>query len=130
MCRSRRGPLSKAEQAKAAKAGRLRARADKLCARGNRLQQRIDKLYERAEELGSQLRKLLAQTDGLYAEANALHGHAARRQCLKCDRSFGSRGFGNRLCTSCNAENAPLRDPPSSPPRWNGQRMCDGRVKL
>ena len=122
--------MSKAEQVKAAKARRLRARADKLCVRGNRLQQRIDKLYERAEELGSQLRKLLVQVDGFYAEANNLHGHAVRRQCLKCDRSFGSRGSGNRLCTSCNAENATLRDPPSSPPRWNGQRMCDGRVKV
>jgi len=122
--------MSKAEQVKAAKAGRLRARADKLCVRGNRLQQHIDELYERAEELGSQLHKLLAQVDGLYAEANELHGHAVRRQCLKCDRSFGSRGFSNRLCTKSRNENAALCDPPSSSPRWNGQRMCDGWVKL
>ena len=122
--------MTKLEQANATKARRLRARADKLCVRGNRLQQRIDKLYERAEALGLQHRELLARTDGLYAEANGLHGHAMRRACLKCDRSFGSRGFGNRLCTSCRAENATLREPPSSPPKWNGQQMCDGRVKL
>ena len=122
--------MSKTERVKAAKAGRLRARADKLCARGNRLRQRVDKLYEQAEELGSQLQELLAQADRLYAEANGLHGHAVRRQCLKCDRSFGSRGFSNRLCTNCNAANATLCDTPSSPPRWNGQPMNEPPVKL
>jgi hypothetical protein len=124
--------MMKAAQVKVTKARGLRARAAKLCVRGNRLQQRMDKLYECAEELGSQPRKLLAQADELYAEANALYGNdlyrnVVRRQCLKCERSFGSTDFSNRLCADCNAQNATLPDPPGSPPKWNGEPMYQPR---
>jgi hypothetical protein len=110
--------MTKAEQVKMTKAWKLRARAAWMCVRSNQLRVRADKLFDRAKTL-------LAKVDELYTEANALHGNVVRRQCLKCGRSFGSRGFGNRLCGDCNAQNATLLDPPSSPPKWNGQPMCN-----
>ena len=45
------------------------------------------------------------------------------RHCLKCNRQFQSTGPWNRLCRRCNASNRDVKTPPSSSPRWNGQRM-------
>ena len=45
------------------------------------------------------------------------------RKCLKCNRSFRSRGIHNRLCAKCDRENIGLRVEPSSSPRRNGRPM-------
>ena len=45
------------------------------------------------------------------------------RRCLKCNKSFRSKGPYNRLCTPCNESNAGVKAPPSAAPRWNGAPM-------
>ena len=37
-----------------------------------------------------------------------LSREACWRLCCKCDKSFFSAGFGNRLCTKCNIENSSI----------------------
>ena len=122
--------MTREDKARAAKARKLRARADRLCVRSNRLQKRIDLVYERAEALSSEANELVIKIDQLYARANGLHGRVVRRKCLKCGDSFGSAGFANRMCATCGAANQGLRETPSSSPKWNGQPRCDGKVKL
>ncbi len=122
--------MTRQERTNTSRTRKLRARADRLCMRSNQLRVRADKLFDRAEAAASEAKDLLAKVDELYAEANALHGNVVRRQCLKCSGAFGSKGFGNRLCADCNAQNAALRESPTSAPKWNGQPMSDGRVKL
>ena len=52
------------------------------------------------------------------------------RRCLKCNRPFLSDGNWNRLCSRCNTVNADIREGPSSPPKWNGEPMYEGCIKL
>ncbi len=122
--------MTKEEKARAAKAKKLRAKAETLCARSNRLQKQADKLYERADALSSRATALTEKAGRLYAQANALHGHTLRRKCLKCGYSFASSSSSHRICSTCDAANADIREGPSSPPKWNGQPMYEGGVKL
>ncbi len=46
--------------------------------------------------------------------------HIKQRTCLKCGRSFGSTGPGNRLCLRCNRINSEL--PPLSKVQIQEQR--------
>ena len=115
--------MTKEEKARAAKARKLRAKAETLCVRSNRLQKQADKLYERADALSSQATAVAEKADGLFVQANGLYGHMLRRKCLKCDCSFGSGSSSHRICTDCNAKNAGIKNEPSRPARWNGNPM-------
>ena len=120
--------MTRAGQANLAKARRMRAQAGRLCGQSDRLQKQCDGLFEQIDALSVERGWVLEQIDDLYERANALHPtQVVRRQCLKCDRSFGSTGFSNRLCNTCNAANSGLRDLPTSPPKMNGIPMRPAR---
>lgn len=48
------------------------------------------------------------------------------RTCLKCDKSFGSRGPGNRICPKCTDHNADAKVSRTNVEQQKSRRLFPG----